>query len=352
MTCPNLYINPTVWPSDPHPAEYWNGAIDLHGSSNFTQGASRPITVTVRNHGTQTSPLSLMELFWSDPSTGFVAMNSRKIPSDQNGIILGSDGIDDGVLPFDYNWTPDLSIVFPNGGHVCLLARVSNIGAPALPCMMQTYDAASPATDWRSAIHNVQVIAPPPPPPPPGGGGGGGGGRGCLPLNFAFAATNTLRGLEDTKLEVRALDPVKDRDRLLSIANNKVVHQALCCGQRKFRQPDAVLVAEGRERVILPPRVLAGQFEHPQCIPRIGRLGPLSVKRIDRLVMPGTRLMEHKGPIDLKLHTGEMRQTLVQLRHTCQDERAAFAVDVNHKGADGQVIGGLVLVFVPPVDPV
>jgi hypothetical protein len=338
MTCPDIYINPFHW-TTPHAPSFYNAAIDVGAAGNtFDLSVARPIIVTVGNHGTDSSPLSRLQLYWADPSTGFIPVG--QIGLDQDIVIVGNDGFDDGVLATNFSWTPT------QAGHFCLLARIANVNLPGGGCATQGYDSASPYTDARSAIHNVFVVSPA---PFQGGEGGEGEGRRNR-FNFAFAATNTLRDLEDTKLEIRALDPKADREKLRALVTNKAVQHALCCGHRKFRLPEAVLVAEGRERVIFRPHVHGPKVDGTWHVPRIGHLGPVTDDQIGRLVLPGTKAVQPRGPVDLKLHPGEMRQMLVQIRDSGKDEQAAFAIEVTHQGADGRFIGGLILVCVPPLD--
>ncbi len=341
MSCPDIYINPTYWIT-PHPAEYGNLAIDVGaGGTNFIQGVARTVRVTVRNHGTDDSPNSRLQLYWADPSTGFTLMG--QIDADKFGTAPGGDGIAiDGEWPENFAFNPDATVVGTNLGHVCLLARVQNTTSPGGACSVQSYVTPA-ATDARSAIRNIHVSAPAPSPrpsPPPGGGPGG--------MHFAFAASNNLAGVEDTRLEVRALDPAQDKERLATLFSDRALFHTLAKRHVKLSIPDGVRIAEGRERIVLPrPSVILRSGEHCHGYPRIGRLGPLSDRRAAKLLFPNTKLMDAKKPIDLKLIPGEMRQMIVHVV-PCKGERPFYVIAVDHKTAEGYPIGGLNLVFIPP----
>ncbi|HEX3696152.1 MAG TPA: hypothetical protein VH374_12280 [Polyangia bacterium] len=346
MTCPDIYLGPSRLQAPPTP--FWTNPAIAPPSDSLTQGSAVTIQVTARNHGTDDAPSTQAELYWSDPTTGFMAVAANLIGSYNFPSILGATTIPamDGEVAVNFPWTPPAAAVTTNGGHVCLLARLHNLTPPSgATCAEQIYSA-DPPTDPLSAIHNIHVYAPPgPPPPPPAGGGGGGGNRRMF---FAFAATNTLRDREDTKLLVRVLDPAKDRAHLEALIASGALGRtsSRCCV--KFGLPKAVLVAEGRERVVVAPEHLAAaRSDAHVCVPRLGRLGPLNAERAKVLVAPGTSFMEPRGAHDLKLIPGELRQIIIQVE-PCDRDNVIYAVEVDHRSSDGHPIGGLVVVFVPP----
>ena len=342
MSCPDIYINPTYW-TTPHAAEYHNTAIDVGSSgTNFERGVNRTIRVTVRNHGTDDSPNSRLELFWADPSTSFTM--ATQIDVTKFGIVPGGDGLTvDGDWPENFSWTPNATAVGTNGGHVCLLAQVGNEASPAdMACSPQSHLAfSSAAIDARSAIRNIHVSNPPKKAwHLPGGHKHG--------MNFAFAAADAgARQGEETRLIIRAVDPRKDRDRLEILAADPAVHQALSARPGKFALPDGVLVAEGTERVVLPrPMVVVRNPRDLRSMPRIGHLGPLSNQAAARLLPQGTKVMDAKKPLALTMVPGEMRQIIV---HVVPGKGAGFyAVAVDHVGKKDRVIGGLMMIFIPP----
>ena len=343
MTCPQIYLGTGRTGTPPLPPLYSNDAIGVSGSPLLV-GTPQVIGLTVQNHGTQAAPATTLELYWSDPTTGFQAQPARMIGS------FGFDSIDpaslspamDGLASTNIGWTPDTVALGTNGGHVCLLALVYNTVAPSgAGCMQQLNDSASPATDPLSAIHNVQIVstspAPPGPKPPfP---------RRRWPMWFAFAATNTLR-VEDTKLHVRALDPVHDRQKLESLVAQPSIDAALRAQHLKFALPNGVEFVEGRERVVAP----IGKVTEHQCIPRISRLGALTPALAERHALPGARLIEAaRGPVDVKLLPGEQRQMLVRVDPS-DHEHVVYAIEVDHTSAEGHPIGGLTMLFIPPHD--
>jgi hypothetical protein len=342
MTCPEIYLG-TGRAVGPLPGLYTNDAIGVSGAPLPT-GTTTIIPVTGSNAGTDDSPATQMELYWSDPTTGFQALLSRRIGSVNLPGIPGSTGSPggDGTASNNFGWTPDATALGTNGGHVCLLAILFNTVAPGGVCVQQTNNSVSPATDPLSAIHNVQLIAPPPPPPPPPKGAPH---PRRWPMWFAFAATNTLR-FEDTKLHVRALDPAHDRVKLEALVAQQHLNAALSSRRLKFALPNGVQFVEGRERVIGP----VGKLDVQQCAPRISRLGALTPELAQRHVLPGAHFLEAAhGPVDLKLLPGEQRQTLVRVE-PCDRENVVYAIEIDHVSADGYPIGGLTLLFVPPHD--
>lgn len=337
MTCSSLYLGTGRFGTPPLPPDYANSAI-LFSSYSLTVNVPVFGTLTTNNHGTDDSPSSLIELFWSDPTTGFQALSSRLITSVPSAIVpgatlLGGGGQQDGEFAQNFAWTPDNTVLGTNGGHVCLLARVSNNVAPPSPCTQQSYNSSSPATDPPSAIHNVQIVT--------ASGGGGGGGR---RMAFAFAATNTLRDLDDTKLDVRVLDPVKDRHKLEHLVAQPVIDRTLARRGLKFAVPKEVHLVEGRERVIVDPR---SRQAHVGCVARIGKLGPVDPAVAAHLTAPGAKPLPIKGPVDLRLVHGESRQMILSVDSN-GGEAEAYGVEVGHLGADGRNIGGLLFVFVSP----
>ena len=347
MSCPDIYINPTYW-TTPHTPEYANTAIDVGpGGITFSQNPGDPpriLQVTVRNHGTDDSPSSRLELFWANPGTGFTLMG--QIDISKFVVVPGGDGIStDGSSTENFSFDPYAAGVgTTNGGHVCLLAQVQNESSPTLPCMPQGHEAPSAAaTDARSAIRNIHVDAPPPAPkhaPPPGGHGKG--------MSFAFSAADPSPREEESRLEIRALDPVKDRERLRRLMADPAVFHALACRRGRFAMPEAVLAAEGIERVVLPRPVvvLRNLYEAPRNLPRMGNLGPLSSATATRLLPSRAKFAEAKEPLALRLAPCEIRQMMVHVVPSGEDH--FYAVSVEHCGAKDRAIGGLTMIFVPP----
>jgi hypothetical protein len=348
MTCPDIYIGNSRSEAPPNP--FWqNPAIDPP-STTMTEGDSVSIAVTVRNHGTQDSPDTKLQLYWSDPTTGFAAVAGRKIGEFDFSQIDAAITFpaSDGVASHNFAWTVTGSTV--NGGHVCLLARVRNNSAPADMACSQEIFGSDPTTDKLQGIRNIHVnemamFRADPSDPDRGDDG--------KFMQFAFAATNTLLDTEDTQLTVRVLDPSKDREALQTLVSDRLVDRALRRRRLKFAVPNALLVAPGRERVLVPNFLALGKDPREgrpaPCAPRLSRTGPLSLRRFKHLVAPGEKAAEAKKPIDLKLLPGEMRQTIVQIERSGKD-KAVYAVEVRHESAKGKPIGGLTILFVPPHD--
>jgi hypothetical protein len=345
MTCPDIYIGNSRTEAPPSP--FWiNPAIDPP-STTMTEGDSVTIAVTVRNHGTEDSPDTKLQLYWSDPTTGFMAVSSRLIGAFDFTTIPAaitfpaSDGEDSHSFP----WTVTGSTV--NGGHVCLLARLRNNSAPSNGACTQEIYGSDPTTDKLQGIRNIHVDAAAKFRADPDEPGGGGDGKF---MQFAFAATNILPDTEDTRLTVRVLDPKQDRGALEALVSDRLVDYSLRNRCLKFAVPNALHVAAGRERIIVPRfRSLGRAAALAEAAPRLSRTGPLSLRRFKHLLAPGEKPVEAKKPIDLKLLPGEMRQTIVQIERSGKDN-VVYAVEVRHESTKGKPIGGLTILFVPPHD--
>jgi hypothetical protein len=338
MSCPNIYLGTGRFGARPLPAEYGNDSIIL-GSYNVEVSTVVAGQLRINNHGTDDSPSTHIELYWSDPATNFAALPSRLI-LDTNDVILGTAV----GAPSDEELLLNWSYTFPTVGHFCLLARLDMNTTPPGGCAKQGYDSSSPPTDPQSAIHNINVVAPPPPPPAPGGGAGGGGAGG--PMGFAFAAVNMQRDVHKTFLEVHALDPAKDREKLQHLVSIPGIHRALARRQIKFALPNGLHLGEGRERLLYRPEHFAKDTA-AHCIPRMRARGQVDAATIKRMLLPGAKLMEAKGKHELDLLHGEARQTFIQV-DPCGKENVAYVVEVAHKADDGRSIGGLICIFVPP----
>jgi hypothetical protein len=360
MVCPQIYLGPDRFttPLDP---DYFNIAIQLSDEPIVVDQAVL-ITVFVSNHGDQSPPTSL-ELYWTDPTTGFIAnpwqlIGEVDFPAIPPASVLPPA---DGVVSVNFSWTPGRDVPDTNGGYICLLARLSNLTSPGCECTQQMYDSAHPATDPLSAVYNVQIVVTAPDPGDSRDSGDLGDpsdpreSRELIrsPMYFAFAATNTL-GLEETLLDVRVLDPKQDRAKLAALVARPSIDRTLSRRNLRFGVPNGVQVGEGREGVIVTPSSVYHAADQkravlrPASVPRISRLGVIDPKHVPRLLLPRTRFLEAKdGGIAMNLLKGEQRQTFVRVEPG-KNENEVYAVEVSHKGVDGQAIGGLILLFVPP----
>ena len=331
MSCPNIYFGTGRFGAGPLPAEYGNDAIVL-ASYDVTVSTTVFGQVHVKNHGTDDSPISHLELYWSDPATNFPALPSRLI-FETNGLVPGTaigDPTDEElVVPWSYS--------FSTVGHYCLLARIDMNSVPPGGCTKQTYNTASPPTDPQSAIHNINVVN-------------------AAPkkfgadkfMGFGFMAVNMQRDTQKTFLEVHALDPRKDREKLLNLVSIPGIDRLLSARGVKFALPASLHLGDGRERILYRREHFAKGC-HANCVPRIRTLGEVDAETIKRLLLPGTKLLEAKGKHELDLLHGEARQTFIQIEASDRD-KVAHVVEVTHKAEDGRVIGGLTTIFVPPHD--
>ncbi|HEY0469274.1 MAG TPA: hypothetical protein VGC79_34010 [Polyangiaceae bacterium] len=331
MSCPNIYFGTGRFGAGPLPAEYGNDAIVL-SSYDVIVGATVFGEVHLKNHGTDDSPVSHLELYWSDPGTNFPALPSRLIfETDQ---LVPGTAIGD---PTDEEYVMSWSYAFPTVGHYCLLARVDMNSVPPGGCTKQGYSTASPPTDPQSAIHNINVVT-------------------AAPkkfgadkfMGFGFMAVNMQKDTQKTFLEVHALNPGKDREKLLNLVSIPAIDRLLSPLGVKFAVPAGLHLGDGRERILYRREHFA-KGTQINCVPRIGTLGEVDSETIKRLLLPGTKLLEAKGKHELDLLYGEARQTFIQIEASGR-ENVAYAVEVTHKAEDGRVIGGLTTIFVPPHD--
>jgi len=340
MSCPNIYFGTGRFGAAPLPAEYGNDAIVLN-SYDITVNTNVFGEVHVKNHGSDNSPISHMELYWSDPGTNFPALPARLI------FETGSASLPDFVVPGTATGAPSdeevvvpWSYTFPTVGHFCLLARIEmNTTPPGASCVKQAYNSSSPPTDPQSAIHNINVVS---------GSMKKFGAHFDKFMGFAFMAANMQKDTQRTFLEVHALDPGKDREKLLNLVSLPGIDRLLSQRRVKFAVPAGLHLGDGRERILYRHEHFAKDVR-PACVPRMRTLGEVNSQMIKRLLLPGTKLMEAKGKHEVDLLYGEARQTFIQIETSGRD-KVAYAVEVTHKAEDGRVIGGLTTIFVPPHD--
>lgn len=259
------------------PSPFWrNEAIEI-ASTTVTVGDEPTITVSVKNIANTTAVNTTCELFWSDPTTGFMATNA--IDSLKSGNVGPRSAITmiDGEWRPTFDWTVGQDSRDTNGGHVCLLARIS------CSAFEENYDEMSPQTDSLSAIRNLHVNM----------------ARAAAAAErdetsrerfFGFSATNTFSQGMGTQITAKPLDPNKDQDRLREIANAvPELRRELLCG-RRFAVPDAVRMHLGIERLIPHPAQLFGTHEAGvKCAPgrpgpRLSRTGPIDMRLALQLV--------------------------------------------------------------------
>jgi hypothetical protein len=347
--CNGLYLGARQ--GQPRPDPFWtNPAIkpiasqldsdDIPGVAdtldpNFTQ----TIKVTVSNQAGYVIP-GILDLYWSDPTTGFLADPTRLIET-QYPVLAAADvlGGIDATSASIFNWEPwTTDAPSTNGGHVCLLARISHNPAPTPgggDCGGGFPDDASPSTDFRSAIHNIILAS---------------GGWHMKKLSFAFAATNPLPKAVGTKLTVKPLLPERnprELDRLLAPAQN----YAFAARGNRFGVPGHIGVAIGQERALARPiRLMSGgaaaeksRLRHPLWrVPRLGFTGVLSQEIEDILRVPECKHAEHQR---LDLHGFEIRQAIVTLEPG--EGADLFAFEVIHETTEPkpQLLGGLTFIY-------
>lgn len=368
--CDGLYLGAPI--GQPRPNPFWTNPaikpnadqfdiddIDVAGYSDELDPAlTQHIRVIVNN--SQDYPIgALVELYWSDPTTGFFADSSRIIeyvratttdPGQPiaNITVGGATAAGHGSNVANFTWVPyldDPGAAAINGGHVCLLARVSHNEAPQPgggACGGNMYDAASPTTDYRSAIHNIILVA--------------GGAGATKKMKFAFAATNPFSQAVGTRLSVRALTPEKSKpalEQLLAPARN----YRFAAQGRQFGVPNALGVALGHERVLA--RQARPTFTNTQRMlslsrkgvpprtplwhaPRLGHTGVLTEER--DLFLRGSKHPEgERQSLDLLPH--EIRQAVVAIEPSSHADLFAFEVVHETTEPHPRLIGGITFIY-------
>ncbi len=341
----NLYLGPDHDHSPPNP--FWTNPAIVMASTVFHAGDKPTLQVVTRNHGDAPAPNTEVELFWADPSTGFLALPERRIGL-SSGLVdprSGTSGID-GSLTLNFGWgtAPGEDGVPPeaastNGGHVCLLARAK------CTALDEHYDEAHPTSDPLTAIHNVHVHA--------AGlmgsaaGNAGAGGKGERERFFAFAATNIFGEAVGTRLEAVPLDPTKDREKLEHLLAIPTVHE-IASRRGKFRAPAEVQLTLGKETVVPPERLLKSRRSPEAALGkaaasyRLGHTGVLGSALAKALTAAPATCNE----ITLDLLPFEIRQGLLSVVPGGEDGDISV-VEIHHVTTEKQprLIGGLTVVY-------
>jgi hypothetical protein len=337
MSCPYIYIGLDSTQAPPTP--FWANPAIVPPSDTLTVGTTVSINVTVQNTG-DPSPPSTLELYWSDPTTGFMAVNLIGRIGDTSvwTVPFHTDLPPvDGSATTAFAWTPNAAALGTNGGHVCLLARTQFNTSPSNPsCPNVSWDPISPQTDPHSGIHNIQLVP------------AFGLHRKPHRFYFAFAATNSTKDGRPGLLHVRFLDPKVDeeRARLEQVLFQPYIERRLC-GRGRITAPKAVLLGAGRESLVMPQRLLVDATLRDQhvCVPRLGNLGRFTPEQAKALLAPGYRFEEATKPHTVDLAPAESRQIILELIGQEEGEHT-YAVEVLHTTAEGKPIGGMTILFV------
>jgi hypothetical protein len=318
--------------------DFWaNPAIDPGASNDLDPNFMQTIQVTVGNQATYQVP-STLDLYWSDPTTGFHADPARMIGTDTplcppHNSLTGTDS----QTVVAYSWLPGATAAGTNGGHVCLLALTSHNPAPVPgggDCGGGYPDAAAPTTDFRTAIHNIQLVV---------------GGAHRKSLHFGFAATNPFRVEVGTKLCVRPLTPehhAQEFERLLAPQRNYAFVE---CGTR-FGNPSHIGLVLGPERILAQPykTVFADKGDeryhrHPLLrSPRLGFTGPLTNEVEVMLRGPNQRYEEC---LHFDLLPFEVRQAIVTVEPSEGPDLFAFQVIHETTEPKPRLLGGINFIY-------
>lgn len=331
MPCPDLYFNFRNAPTAP-PDPFWrNQAINpswpATPTPELTEGVPVTIPVQLQNRGDEAPPTRL-RLFWSIPSTGFLADPAKIIGSVDLASVAPHTDIppEDGLAIHNFAWTPPAEA----GGHVCLRADAQMLAAPNDGCPQQTFGTVV-QSDPRIAIRNIHVVEAVAP---------------KMAQGFAFAASNNLRHIADTKLIIRQLDPHDNREELLRLVSDRSLRARLGRGVT-FAKPTELLFALGRERrrtrLGKDAAVVRGSVDFE-------RIGHLREDELPSVVDPRDSFVTVKNSAaELHLLPGELQQVVIAVPPSPQSG-VANVVDIEHVAADGKMIGGLTIVFVSPPD--
>lgn len=153
-SCPNIFLGAGRYRA-PQPLDLANTSIAA--SSTLKVGVGEIVAVTMYNHGTDDSPPLTIELLWGDASDG-CTNGLHHIASFGLLGVPGTNGTEDGSTAQSFLFTPDASALATNGGHICLVARMSETSAPDRSgCVQQSYSSASPASDPLSGVFEMQI---------------------------------------------------------------------------------------------------------------------------------------------------------------------------------------------------
>lgn len=351
----DLYLGAPNSRASTPPTPVWENPSIISPTYTFTQGTAYGLTVQLQNHDINGGcSMAEVDLYWTDPTTGFLLNAANLI-----GSLIGSIGLATAVPPadassnFGYTWTPDVAASGTNGGHVCLVAVTGcnssdcTAANEQIPCRPP-----NPATlsSPLVALHNVQVNPPAPgAPQPPGGGGNPPPAMSPGSGPFFFGATNAGHVSGMTRITARAYDPADRHDRasLVQLASLPSVVSAF--GPRpKFGVPAQVLLALGPESVLV-----RGDGKGNA---RLGFTGPVAHDFAHDLVKgKWIRGATHKGTTqEIELHSRQVQQVGVSVvpKH---DDGSLYGVHIAHdlivKGKKPVQLGGLTVVFAAPHKP-
>lgn len=173
--------------------------------------------------------------------------------------------------------------------------------------------------------------------------------------DFVLGASNLSYRALQTKLEVRALCPKKDRCTLDDLLRDSRVRALLEQRRLKFAKAPNVLSSVGRSQTLQPGALHSDPDHddpsHNQCGQRV----ELQLGRVDRA--QGHELCtEHFSCMDCRcidLAPGQVQQVIVRVDTEGLEnaDQHAYPVLVEHRTVDGEYIGGMTLLFVPTWDP-
>ncbi len=322
--CPDIFLGPNNWNGATSFDSLNNPAIVL-ASTSFTEASPVQISVELQNRGNRvsTEETTFLELYWSVPTTGFMATSAGFIGQTNVAVpasisVPPSPHHGSAITPF--YWTPDIGMGGQYDGNYTLLARVSHIQALPDQCPQQTFDTADPQHDERTALRNVHIVSETQAKRLGDDSDG---------MAFAFAAANNQGAGGYTVLAARALTAPESVPRGI--------------GSARFVIPSSITLHRGHESVVVPDASLLGRERcerSPGRVPMLHDMGQVSVPGVE-----GSDAKKAPGNV-LKLWLGarEMSRTVLKVapRPTAG---TAFAIKVEHRTRDGEMIGSLIVFF-------
>lgn len=151
--CPNVYIGTDRYGNRPLAPQANNDGLVMN-SYDIKVDTLVFGQVRINNHGTDNSPSTSVELYWTDrvdspatPVARFIGEFTTVVP----GSAIGAESDEQVATNFSYT--------FPTVGKFYLLARLVNNSPPGgNNCIQQGYDSSFPLVDPQSAIHEINVV--------------------------------------------------------------------------------------------------------------------------------------------------------------------------------------------------
>jgi len=312
--CPDIFLG--YDPNASPPNIFWENLAITPGLP-VTSGYY-PLQIAVGNKGNAFAEGVKVRLFWSPPTTGFLAEQGRRLPDITANVppqsVPSGPGLYQGNVVFDG------TIAAPYSGHLAFMAQAWMPYAPGGGCTQQIYDAEHPETDPRTAIWNVHLAKQQP-------------AMGSH-MYYGFAASNPrFERLENTRLRFKQLNSnaASDQAAIDHLTSSPMIdYQLTAAGVNGFAPAGQVWVRRGVQQAVSPTL--------------ISPLGPLSPQQGEASGGGSWMPINQMGSIDLQPR--EQVQVLLKVTPS-KAPNVAHAIQITHLTCDERRLGGITLIFVP-----